>query len=226
MVGESNTYQLLTFCSSQISRNLGYKLFIKIYPSGTHIGFLFLIKTITVMKNLSTTFAALFLLVLSSYGQNDEPGVQKSLVSLYIIPLKVSYEAGLGKSNTLQFSAGITGATKIENDQFKYSLVPIVEGSYKYYYNLNKRHLKGKNTDLNSGNFWGVNARYSFKSISQNGDDFGSVFISPMWGIQRNYKSRFSLGLRLGYGVVITQENSFLNPFINIKLGFVLFAKQ
>ena len=178
------------------------------------------------MKKIATTFAALFLFVLFSYGQNEEPRVSKTLVSMYIIPLKASYEAGIGKSNTLEISAGLTGITKFDNDQFNYSLVPMVEGSYKYYYNLNKRHLKGRNTAMNSGNFWGLYTRYGFKSISENGDKFGSVSISPMWGIQRNYKNRFSFGLRLGYGVVITKDNSYLNPFINVKLGFVLFAKQ
>lgn len=175
------------------------------------------------MKKLSTTFAALFLLILFSFGQSDEQRVNKSLVGVYIIPLKASYELGIGKSNTVEFSAGLSGRAKIDADQFKYSLSPMFESSFKYYYNLNKRHLKGKNTAMNSGNFWGLNTRYEFKSISGNEDEIGSLFIYPMWGIQRNYESRFSLGLRLGYGMVITKDNSFLNPFINFKLGFILF---
>lgn len=177
------------------------------------------------MKKISTTFAALFLFIICAFGQNEEQSVNKSLVGIYIIPLKASYELGIGKSNTLEFSAGLSGLAKYETDQFKYSLSPMVEGSYKYYYNLNKRHLKGKNTAMNSGNFWGLNTGYEFKSISGNADEISSLFIYPMWGIQRNYKSRFSLGLRLGYGVIITKDNSFLNPFINFKLGFILFDK-
>ena len=178
------------------------------------------------MKKITATLATLFLFALGAFAQNEEPKVSKHLVGVYVIPLKASYEIGLGNSNSLELSAGVTGSSKLENENLRFSLVPIAEGAYKYYYNLNKRQLKGKHTALNSGNFWGLNARYQFKAISDNGDDFSSVFISPMWGIQRNYDSRISLGIRLGYGVVITKDNSYLSPFINFKLGFVLYASQ
>ncbi len=96
------------------------------------------------MKKISTTFASLFLFILCSFGQNEEQRVNKSLVGVYIIPLKASYELGIGKSNTMEFSAGLSGLAKYDTDQFNYSLSPMFESSYKYYYNWFYHEFNGK----------------------------------------------------------------------------------
>jgi hypothetical protein len=160
------------------------------------------------------------------YGQSEEVKVEKSLLGVYFIPLKLSYEQGIGKSNTVELSGGLDGVSWFENDEFKFGLAPFAEGYFKSYYNLEKRHRNGRRTEMNSGNYWGLMARYNFPAIS--GDDseerFRSFFVAPVWGFQRNYSSHFSLGMDLGFGVGFNQDNAYFSPVVRLKLGFVLFS--
>jgi len=175
----------------------------------------------------------LSLVVLSTsifaYGQTDEVKVERSLLSVYFIPLKMSYEQGIGKSNTLEFGGGINGVTWMdEQNQFRFGIAPFAEAYFKNYYNFEKRHSKGKRTAMNSGNYWGIFARYRFNPIAGDTDDerFQSAFIAPVWGFQRNYNSNFSLGMDFGFGVGFNDYGSYFSPVIRLKLGFVLLSHK
>ena len=161
-------------------------------------------------------------------GQEKEVKVERHLLSVYFIPLKMSYELGFGKSNTVELGGGLNGVTWFdEYDQIRFEVAPFAEAYFKNYYNLDKRHGKDKRTDLNSGNYWGLFARYRFKPIAGDVDDvrFNSIFIAPVWGFQRNYKSHFSLGMDFGLGIGFNDQGSYFSPVIRLKLGFVLLAR-
>ena len=187
-------------------------------------------------KNNSTMkrITLLSLMVLSSsffaYGQSEEPKVERSLLSVYFIPLKISYEQGLGKSNTLEIGGGLNGVSWLENtgdfDDFRFGIAPFAEATFRNYYNLEKRQSKGKRTAMNSGNYWGIHARYLFEPIAGDTGDsqFSSVFIAPVWGFQRNYNSHFSLGMDFGMGIGFNDSDAYFSPVIRLKLGFVLFS--
>jgi hypothetical protein len=163
------------------------------------------------------------------YGQSDEVKVERSLLSVYFIPLKISYEQGIGKSNTLELGVGLNGVTWLdEYDQFRFGIAPFTEAYFKNYYNLDKRNSKGKRTACNSGNYWGILARYRFNPITGDTDDerFKSTFIAPVWGFQRNYNSNFSLGMDFGFGVGFNNYGSYFSPVIRLKVGFVLLSHQ
>jgi hypothetical protein len=159
-------------------------------------------------------------------GQSEEARVERSLLSVYFIPLKVSYEHGLGKSNTVELAGGLDGIAWMENDEFRFGLAPFAEGYFKNFYNLDKRQAKGKRTETNSGNYWGIMARYNFPAVSGDESDerFKSFFIAPVWGFQRNYRSNFSLGMDFGVGAGFNEYGSYISPVIRLKLGFVLFS--
>ena len=181
------------------------------------------------MKRL--LFISLIVLCASlfAYRQSEEVKVERSLLSVYFIPLKMSYEQGIGKYNTLELGGGLNGVTWIdEYDQFRFSIAPFAEAYFKNYYNLEKRHADGKRTAMNSGNYWGIYARYRFDPIAGDIDDerFKSTFIAPVWGFQRNYKSNFSLGMDFGLGVGFNNYGAYFSPLIRLKLGFVLFSKR
>jgi hypothetical protein len=187
------------------------------------------VKKLKIMKKI-VLIAGMILLPTVSVFSQDEPAVVKSLVSGYFIPLKFSYELGIGRDYTAGLSAGVTGISRYENDEFRFSLVPVLRTDLKHYYNLQKRYEKGKNTAMNSGNFWGIMARYTFEpvggDIEKDPEGWGAVFFAPMWGIQRNYKSHISLGLNLGYGVGISRNDVSLNPLVGFQIGFVFFSSQ
>jgi len=160
-------------------------------------------------------------------GQTEEVKVERSLLSAYFIPLKLSYEQGLGKSNTIELGGGLTGTSWMDDyDQFQWGIVPFVEGYFKNYYNLEKRSLKGKHTAKNSGNYWGLYSRYRFDPLEGDVDEmrFNSLFLAPVWGFQRNYGSGFSLGMDLGAGAGFNNHGAYFGLVVKLKLGFVLFA--
>lgn len=187
-------------------------------------------------KNNSTMkrITLLSLMVLSSsffaFGQSEEPKVERSLLSVYFIPLKISYEQGLGKSNTLEIGGGLNGVSWLEDagdfDDFRFGIAPFAETTFRNYYNLEKRQSKGKRTAMNSGNYWGIHARYLFEPIAGDTGDaqFSSFFIAPVWGFQRNYNSHFSLGMDFGMGVGFNNSDAYFSPLVRLKLGFVLFS--
>ena len=173
---------------------------------------------------------ALLFCTLSLKAQQPEPKVEKSLLSAYILPLKIAYEQGIGDQYTTEISAGLTGFTEINENNIAFAVAPVIRGDFKHFYNLNRRWEKGKNVDRNSGNFWGLATRYTFTPIGDSNNyheiEGGSLFIAPMWGIQRNYPSHLSLGLNLGYGVAITGSTVTFDPLIHFRLGFILFSSH
>lgn len=177
--------------------------------------------TLLILMVLSTTLFA--------FGQTDEAKVERSLLSVYFIPLKISYEQGLGKSNTIEIGGGLNGVSWLENngdfDEFRFGVAPFAETTFRNYYNLDKRQGKGKRTAMNSGNYWGIHARYRFAPIAGDTDEerFNTFFIAPVWGFQRNYNSHFSLGMDFGFGAGFNNYGTYLSPVIRLKLGFVLF---
>ena len=158
----------------------------------------------------------------------DNPKNQrlKDLCLVFIL----SYEQGLGKSNTLEIGGGLNGVSWLEDagdfDDFRFGLAPFAEATFRNYYNLEKRQSKGKRTAMNSGNYWGIHARYLFEPIAGDTGDsqFSSVFIAPVWGFQRNYNSHFSLGMDFGLGVGFNNSDAYFSPLVRLKLGFVLFS--
>ena len=160
-------------------------------------------------------------------GQTEEVRVERSLLSAYFIPLKLSYEQGIGKSNTIELGGGLTGVSWMDKyDQFHWGIAPFAEGYFKNYYNLDKRSAKGKRTVKNSGNYWGLYSRYRFKPLEGDTDDvqFNSIFLAPVWGFQRNYGSNFSLGMDFGAGAGFNSEGAYFGLVVKLKLGFVLFS--
>lgn len=171
---------------------------------------------------------ALLFCTLSIKAQQAGPKVKRSLLSAYILPLKIAYEQGIGDKYTTEISAGLTGFTEIRENNVAFVVAPVIRGDFKYFYNLEKRWEKGKNVDLNSGNFWGFATRYTFQPIGDKNNyreiEGGALFIAPMWGIQRNYPSHLSIGLNLGYGVAIAGNTVTFDPLIHFRLGFILFS--
>ncbi len=104
-----------------------------------------------------------------------------------------SYSSSLGSNSTLYFD-------------------PAATLQYRYYYSGAKRLAKGKRTEMNSMNY--VTAVYEsvFSKRHTHNINYIEKNIRPIhslglaWGLQRNYKKRFSLDLNLGLGYLFTTE--------------------
>jgi len=184
------------------------------------------------MKNLITT--VLLLVNVFSYGQdaNDQQAtrkVEKHLfkVNALLFP-SLEYEVGVGDQSTLLFRAGIGGFGYTENSILgtsAYGVYSIVEADYRYYYNFSRRERKGKNTKNNSANYIALSTSFSpGKAIIGDLDrssDY-NVVVGPVWGFQRTYGKRFSIGLDLGLGYGFSNRSSSLAGLGNFRLGWII----
>ncbi len=85
-------------------------------------------------------------------------------------------------------------------------VVPVITLEPRWYYNLNKRARKSRNTSGNSDNFIALNTSYhpDLVVISNNNNiDFITDFsIVPTWGIRRQIGSHFNYETGIGIGYI------------------------
>lgn len=127
-----------------------------------------------------------------------------------------SYEARIGPSQTLLFRAFLNASgsfmySSSQGTDASLHLDPALGIQYRYYYNGYRRLQKGKSTAWNSMNYFSA----SFKSYLSSRPIADSYFdiedtrlihvASVLWGLQRNYRRRFSLDFNVGPGVLITR---------------------
>lgn len=107
-------------------------------------------------------------------------------------------------------------------------LFPTLSISPRYYYNLAKRDANGLDIINNSGNFLSITFRFypealilsKEKNITTN--SYG--YITPTWGIRRNFNYHFSYEMGLGIGlnanIVEDGEPIEIQPEIHIRFGY------
>lgn len=153
-------------------------------------------------------------------------------VSADILGIKYNYELPLNDKFTVNLYGGLKGeigyfAFKIGNWQEEYWLYSIrgeAGADFRYYYNLAKRSMKGKNTRKNTSNFWAINVSYlTPPAISSPKWILPSSILmaSPYWGIRRVYKSNLFFELHLGLSVGVHQGKVGFAELSNIKFGYV-----
>ena len=133
----------------------------------------------------------------------------------FLVP-GIAYEAAIGKKQTLQGHAYVGFSTSFSSSSslgtsFNFYVNPGFNVQFRHYYNGEKRAAQGRPTRLNSMNFIGVmySGLYSKNIISDGYEVYHPKFIGSagvMWGIQRNYKGKFSLNLAIGPGLAFTHE--------------------
>nr|WP_294905349.1 hypothetical protein [uncultured Lacibacter sp.] len=118
---------------------------------------------------------------------------------------------------------------------FEFAPSPMAAAHLRYYYNIDQREKKGKRTALNSANFLSLLVKYAYSNKHYHyGSDGNYSYSLPLhspdvgvvWGIQRNYKNRFSLDCSIGpslYSPIAQQEFSLI---ADITFGIWLGAKE
>ena len=180
----------------------------------------------------------IFTLVVTSlsfvaFSQNTNKLPSLTKLNLELQGLSLSYEPRLGNSATIDLSAGIgTGGYDIWNDSFTYVVDPTSPTAFisitpKLYYNRAKRLAKGKPTDLNSGNYFGLRLKYTSRGIAENPDVRDALTFNVHWGLQRNLSKRWTLNSHFGVGYAIdatdlsNSDGSFY-PALDLKFSYIL----
>ncbi len=181
-------------------------------------------------------FSALLLLSLFSTAlaqTTPEPSVEKKQFAYHFLT-NFSYEAGIGRTNTIRVSGPLTLGLYYEtqanlitgesHSESYYYLSPTFSSQFRHYYNLNKRAEQGKRVDKNSGNFIAPIVKLYGPALTKSGNvdvpDFMTA-LGAVWGIQRNYGKSFNFQLDLGPGIVFVEgEAASFAPIAELSLGF------
>lgn len=144
----------------------------------------------------------------------------------------LEYEMPTGNNSTISIGAGIGYSISYPHSDignssgFITSFNPFLDIQQKWFYNFDKRKIKGLNTTNNSGNF--VSARILTRTESlfgnSNGTDKLDFAVGPTWGIQRKYGKNFHLLFDMGpiYYFDIEGRKGFFPLMVQLNLGFDL----
>lgn len=101
----------------------------------------------------------------------------------------------------------------------KLKAVPGASINYRYYYNLNERAAKGKNTNNNSASYLSMDVASIFPRLSDKSNQYDyQLSITPNWGIQRNVATTANGEFAIGPSIIINPYETLLG--IGFKAGF------
>ena len=163
------------------------------------------------------TLAFLFFLAISTSCFSQEI-IQTDIVDItkatFLNP-GISYEKRIGKSQSIvgkafmntSFSIGYSSSL---GNRSSINFDPALTFQYRYYYNYDRRQAKSKRTEMNSLNYVSPTFVTIFSKNRISSDHYIEHNRRPIniagivWGMQRNYKSRFSLDFNVGLGYLFT----------------------
>jgi hypothetical protein len=110
-----------------------------------------------------------------------------------------------------------------------YLIIPKIHLGTRYYQNMQKRALKGKKTERNSGRYFALNAEYysPFFNISNVDVNYGThqLLVYPAIGFQRKMGKQFSYDHWLGLGPYFTSDGD-LGLILRMDLRFGLLLNK
>ncbi|MEO6894375.1 MAG: hypothetical protein ABI136_05015 [Ginsengibacter sp.] len=157
------------------------------------------------------------------FSQENESPDLTNLTKVTFFNPGISYEKRIAKLQSLyaqlfmntSFSIGYSDTWGATSD---IRFDPAATLQYRYYYNSGQRAAKGKTTEMNNLNYVSLISETSIITekiffvdhVKKNHPALNKFSI--VWGLQRNYKSRFSLDLNVGpsyfFGNVTSQNNA------------------
>lgn len=160
--------------------------------------------------------------------QNNDETSSFGRVNLGLHGLDLSYEFLISKKFIWENSIGIGMGSSVYHDaEYRFVFtqpVPYLKSELKYIYNIEKRLSKGKNIVHNSGNYVGIQTKYSFGN-SNNYLLNQTLLTEIHWGIQRSIGSKFIFGTHIGLGYIkdFTTNNGEISPVLGFRFGYRLF---
>ncbi len=145
-------------------------------------------------------------------AQQRQPTSVIDIPKITLLMPGFSYEKALGKFQTLQayalYNVYSYSKNSSGNVQTNYYFDPTIMLSYRYYCNHDRRQDLGKVTERNTMNYIGPFAQVYFSKMPVGSRAFENATRRPvymfgaLYGLQRNYKSHFSLDINFGLGVI------------------------
>jgi len=172
---------------------------------------------------------ALGLVCTAAYGQ-----VEKT-TKLTVINPGIAWERPLGLKTTTEIHLGIgyNGSypelTAFGDGGVQFLIAPFADFQTRRYYNFEKRALKGRSTEGNTGNFIALRGLYTGQRITGNVlyDQNYAVAVGPTWGLQRK-KGALNILFSMGpvYYFDFSGTANWLPLHLELNLGFHLKKKK
>ena len=186
-------------------------------------------------KNKFSFLVFLFALLLQTSALSSQSLQTVPRVGLGISGLDFSVEFPVAENITIEPAIGFGPSYDFYNeDAFSAYLGwhwAILEPSVhvstygKFFYNRDKRMLKGKSMKFNSGNFFGVKVKYVSKPLTNYSFDQDNTLLANLnWGGQRNFGRYWSYSYSVGVGCGSDIGNWYTTfyPAIDLKVSYVL----
>lgn len=139
----------------------------------------------------------------------QEASVESSVFGIQISPIGawIHGEIKLNQTLALRTELGMAGMVweNVPKTETQYAFYPAITLEPRWYYNLNRREIKGKRIDGNTGNFLTVKIQYDPDWFSINNDDMDGKVVAnlgfmPTWGIRRTLGKYFNYEAGVGAG--------------------------
>ena len=181
------------------------------------------------MKKLLSIVFIVFTTVSFAQDVAKAPLNQFARVNLGLHGLELTYELPISDSFVWENSFGVGMGSYTLDNTVNYRLylnnpTPYFTSELKFHYNRQKRTNKGRSTLNNSGNYIGLQTKYSF------GNDrtfrLNKTLLSELhWGIQRPLGKRFIFDLHIGIGYLFDFyfNDGHISPTFGLRFGYKLF---
>lgn len=180
---------------------------------------------------LSFSFFFCFI-IFNTSAQKKQSASITNVAKINLFNPGVSYEKKINSNQTLYLNAFYNPSLSLTNNGFlsntaKFVFEPSAAIQYRFYYNIPLR--ADKMNMLNSYNYVCPVFELSFsKKNVMLFNDINNKYtatnkIGALWGMQRNYKSHFSLDFNIGVGYISynTKREISPNQFLNIQVSTI-----
>ena len=171
------------------------------------------------MKLKPILFVALLVTTVQSFAQQEPATDINNLGKISFLSPGASYELRVAKFQSLYFHTFLHASASFSffdsgNDHHFY-FDPAIGVQYRYYYNAKKSAAKGRVTTNNNLNYVAAMYENIYTKMPVNSDFFiedkrrSIQKVGALWGLQRNYKSHFSIDLNLGLGCLFSKGTTY-----------------
>ena len=176
------------------------------------------------MKEIIT----LIFLSLSIFCNGQNASIEKTVFGIQsgFLGIWVHNESRLSNTIALRSEFGLDAGilfTDFEGNS-GFLLAPVLTLEPRFYYNLNKRHSKSKDTKNNAGNFISLKTSYhpDWFVISDIAEHITSdISFIPTWGIRRNIGTHFNYETGAGIGIRFFSNESETIGNLHLRIGYV-----
>lgn len=150
---------------------------------------------------------AFFCTTITGFAQASTT-VEKSIWNAQtgILGIYINNESRLTGKLALRTEVGLDAGFATNSNDTKWGLMPAFNIEPRFYYNIEKRANKGRNTSGNAANYLALLVKYNPDWFLITGDDNvvneNMIAIVPKWGIRRNIgqsKFNYEAGIGIGY---------------------------